>query len=50
LRQVSFSGTDPLKIKNWIDDLRTTKEDFVGYGSGVPVACVGDCKVRAPRR
>ena len=28
---VSFSGTDPLKIKNWIDDLSTTKEAFEGY-------------------
>ena len=36
---VAFAGTDPLVIKNWIDDIDTVKIPFKGYSPGAPVNC-----------
>jgi predicted lipase len=44
---ISFSGTDPLSIRNWVVDISTRKVPFTGYGanSSSYVVCPGDCKV-----
>jgi len=43
---ISFAGTDPLSIRNWVVDIETEKVPFVRYGANASyVACYGDCKV-----
>jgi hypothetical protein len=40
---LSFAGTNPIRIKNWIDDLDFFKTKFTGYGN-VIINCT-DCEV-----
>lgn len=34
---VAFAGTDPLSVKNWIDDIDTIKEKYTGCDNGCEV-------------